>query len=144
MENYDKLNRYLADMSVLNAKLHNLHWNVECSAFKQVHEYVEGLYDYVMDIYDSVAELMKMQGVFPLVKLADFLKVTGLEEIESRKYSCREVWEIILKDLEYMKNSALVIRGDADKADNFLVVNEMEDHVSAYAKYLWFIRSSLG
>lgn len=44
---------YLANLAVLNAKLHNLHWNVVGRAFIQVHEYTEGLYDELFEQFDA-------------------------------------------------------------------------------------------
>ena len=40
-----KLNTYLANLAVLNIKIHNLHWNIVGSQFVSVHEYLESEYD---------------------------------------------------------------------------------------------------
>ena len=73
------LNTYLADLGVLYIKLHNLHWNVVGRDFKQVHEYLETLYDGVSDVLDEVAELLKMQGAQPLASLKDYLAAASLQ-----------------------------------------------------------------
>ena len=68
------MNEYLSNLAVLNVNLHNLHWNVVGVQFVQLHEFTEQLYDEFFEKYDSVAEILKMQGEKPLVKLSDYLK----------------------------------------------------------------------
>ena len=40
-----------------------------------------------------------------------------------------------------MRDEALKIREEADKEDNFLLANMMEDHVEFYALKIWFTRA---
>ena len=54
-----KVNEYLSNLAVLNANLHNLHWNVEGLQFVQVHEFTETLYDDFFEKYDEVADFLK-------------------------------------------------------------------------------------
>ena len=90
---------YLANLAVLNAKLHNLHWNVVGRAFIQVHEYTEGLYDELFEQFDAVAEAMKMRGGFPPVRLSEFLKIATVEELDARDFSVSEVLQIVTEDV---------------------------------------------
>ena len=143
MENYKKLNTYLSNLAILNTKLHNLHWNVEGAKFMQVHEYTEELYDHFFLLFDEVAELIKMKGETPLVKTADYADNATIEELEAKGFECKEVLEIVKSDLEEMKSLAIEIREDADKADDFEVVGEFEEHIAEYSKNLWFLKSML-
>jgi starvation-inducible DNA-binding protein len=143
MKNYEKLNVYLSNLAVLNVNLHNIHWNVTGKQFVQIHEFTEGLYDDFFEKYDAVAELLKMKGEKPLVKLSDYLKNATIKELESDKFSCRESLEIVLDYLNEMKNLATEIRNEADEDGDFEAVAEFEGHVSGYSKNLWFIRSML-
>ena len=86
---------YLANLAVLNAKLHNLHWNVVGRAFIQVHEYTEGLYDELFEQFDAVAEAMKMRGGFPPVRLSEFLKIATVEELDTRDFTVTEKLQIV-------------------------------------------------
>lgn len=51
-----EFNQYLADLAVVNFKLHNLHWNVQGKAFVAVHQFTEELYNQVFEYFDAVAE----------------------------------------------------------------------------------------
>ena len=143
MKNYKKMNTYLANLAVLNTKLHNLHWNVEGKQFMQVHNFTEDLYDDFFEKYDEVAEILKMKGEFPLVKLSEYQEAATIEELESKKYGVDEVLNEVLADLKEMKKLAAEIRNDADDAGDFEVVGAFEDHVAGYSQNIWFVRSIL-
>lgn len=143
MKNYTKLNEYLSNLAVLNANLHNLHWNVVGSQFVEVHEYTESIYDDFFEKYDAVAELLKMKGEKPLTKLSDYLQNATIKELDGDKFTCEETVKILEGYLNEMKKLATDIRNEADEDDDFEVVMEFEEHVAGYSKELWFIRSML-
>ena len=139
-----KLNTYLANLAVLNIKIHNLHWNIVGSQFVSVHEYLESEYDKAGERLDEVAELIRMSGEFPVANLKEYLDISTIKEIEtSKEVSIKEALEIVLSDIKLQKELALEIRKEADEADNFPVANAMEDHIEDYNKQIWFVKSSL-
>ena len=143
MKHYEKLNEYLSNLAVLNANLHNLHWNVVGNQFVQIHEYTEKLYDDVFEKFDAVAEILKMKGEKPLTKLSEYLENASIKELDGDRFSCREVLEIIEGYLDDMRKLATEIRNEADEEGDFEVVMEFEEHVAGYRKELWFVRSML-
>ena len=138
-----KSNKYLANINVNYVKLHNLHWNVIGLQFKPVHEYLEGLYDSMHEIFDEVAELLKMNGEFPLASLKDFLAVSEVKELESKDYSVKESLEIALADIKLLKANAIELRSLAAEDDFYPLQIMMEDHLANYNKVVWFIESML-
>lgn len=143
MKDYKKMNTYLANLAVLNTKLHNLHWNVEGKQFMQVHLFTEDLYTDFFEKYDEVAELLKMKGESPLVKLSEYQEASTIEELDAKKFGVDEVLNEVLADLKEMKKLAEEIRNEADEAGDFEVVGEFEGHVSGYSKNIWFVRSMI-
>jgi starvation-inducible DNA-binding protein len=143
MRNYEKLNAYLSNLAVLNANLHNIHWNVTGKQFVQIHEFTEGLYDDFFEKYDAVAELLKMKGEKPLVKLSDYLENATIEELSTDEFTCREALERVLEYLKEMKRLATEIRNEADEDGDFEVVGEFEGHVAGCSKNIWFVKSML-
>lgn len=142
--NMKKVNVYLSNLAVGNIKLHNLHWNLKGFAFKQVHEYLEMLYDEYFEYMDAVAELQKMQGEYPLASVEEFMKNTTVKELESKDYTVEESVKMVIDELEAMRKLALEIREEADEKDNFPLANMMEDHIAFYDKQIWFTKSMLG
>lgn len=139
-----KLNTYLANLAVINIKIHNLHWNIVGSQFVSVHEYLESEYDKAGERLDEVAELIRMSGEFPVANLKEYLEISTIKEIEtSKEVSIKEALEIVLSDIKLQKELALEIRKEADEADNFPVANVMENHIEDYNKQIWFVESSL-
>ena len=138
-----KSNKYLANINVNYVKLHNLHWNVLGLQFKPVHEYLEGLYDSMHEIFDEVAELLKMNGEYPLASLKDFLAVSEISELESKDYSVKESLQIALRDIKVLRENALELRKLAADEDFYPLQVMMEDHLANYNKVVWFIESML-
>lgn len=138
-----KLDIYLANLVVGNIKLHNLHWNMKGFAFKQVHEYLESLYDEVFEKMDEVAELQKMKGEFPKASVKQSLELASVKELEDKSWDVKEAVTIALEYVKEMKKLALEIRSEADEKDNFALANMMEDHIAGYSKEIWFMESML-
>lgn len=142
MEN-NNLNTYLANAAVLIIKIHNLHWNVVGREFKTIHKLTEKIYKNFQEQFDTVAEIMKMQGELPAASMADYLDIATVEEIESRDYSVGEVLQILDEDCEVIINLALEIRNEADEKDNFIVANLFEDYLAKFYKISWMVKSML-
>jgi starvation-inducible DNA-binding protein len=97
----NKLNRLLADYQVIYAHLHALHWNVEGKQFFTAHRELETMYDQVAEFIDDVAERILTLGNRPATTLKEYIEMSELDELSSRKYDSDEVAELVLKDLDY-------------------------------------------
>lgn len=136
-----KLDIYLANLAVLNAKFHHLHWNVKGERFQPVHEKLEEFYDEFFEYYDAVAEYMKMQGEFPQTTYREYLEITTVQELESKSISIGEALDIAKQELEALKALCLEIRAEASD-EEFLLSNMLEDHVESYTKSIWFLTAA--
>ena len=130
---------YLANLAVWNVKLHNLHWNVVGGSFVQVHEYTEQVYDEVMDQFDAMGEAVRMRGKLPPVRLAEYLEMATLEEVDSAERQASEVVALLKADMEKMNALAQEIRDGADKMGDHLLAAQFEGYLAWYAKQLWFL-----
>lgn len=142
-EDISSLNTYLADLAVLNIKIHNLHWNVVGREFKSIHKLTEKIYHKLNEQFDQVAEAMKMQGEIPLATMSEYMDYATVEEIESRDYSVSEVLQLLDQDCETIINLALDIRNEADDQDNFMIANMFEDYLAEFYKISWFVKAML-
>lgn len=143
MQNVKEINVYLSNLSILNVNLHNIHWNVTGNQFVRIHEFTESLYDDFFEKYDAVAELLKMKGEKPFVKISDYVNNATIKELDKDTFTCDESLKLVLGYLEEMKKLATEIRNSADEAGDFETVAEFEDHVAGYSKNIWFINSML-
>ena len=131
--------RYLSSLFVWNAKLHNLHWNVVGGAFVQVHEYTEKVYDEVNEQYDAVAEAMKMRGMLPPVRVADYAAASVIEELDSAERPVPEVVAEVRADMVKMQALAEEVRAAADGRNDYLLVAQFDEYLAWYAKQIWFL-----
>lgn len=136
-----KLNLFLADLAILNVKIHTIHWNVVGSIFMDVHELTDKIYHVLQDQYDEFAEIMKMHDIVPLGAMAEYIDATNIREIEGRDYPVYEALEILAEDLHHMVETAHEVRAEMLKTDMFQFTNLLEDYVVVYEKYLWFVRA---
>ncbi|MDO4566790.1 MAG: ferritin-like domain-containing protein [Oscillospiraceae bacterium] len=110
---------------------------------KPVHEYLESLYDSFNEVFDEVAEILKMHGEQPLASMKDYLAAASVKELDSAELRSPEILKIVLADLELFKQQAMAIRAAADEEDLYDLVAMMEDHIGNYNKTVWFIKSML-
>lgn len=141
MKSEKHLQVYLSDLALLNIKLHNLHWNVEGKLFFVIHEKTEELYDALFEQFDQVAELMKMNKVFPLARMKDYLEHSTIKELDSKRYSTDEVVQIVVEDLSTLLKKANDIHTFAQEVGDLTTVILFEDIVSELEKTLWFYRA---
>ena len=139
----DKLNVFLANLAVLNIKVHNLHWNVVGLQFPLIHKMTEKIYKMLQYQFDTVAEVMKMQNKMPAASMAEYLDKTTIDELEASDYHGYEVLEELSADCDILIASAKEVRDEADKADNFQVANLMEEYLDMYAKKSWMIKAMM-
>lgn len=141
MKHINLLQKYLANLNLLNVKFHNIHWNIVGKKFMEIHNFTETIYDKFFENIDEVAELLKMKENYPLSTMKEYLENTDLEEIQARDFTADEALKIIKSDFEYMKNQALEIRNLADEENDFETVAMFEDFISEYSKNIWFLNS---
>lgn len=134
-----EFNAYLANLAVMTFKLHNLHWNVTGLQFVQVHKYTEELYDQMFEYFDQIAEIQKIYGHMPDVKLGDYASKATIEEIDARSFTAEEVLSIIKSDIYLLRKQATELRNACDEENWFSSVSLLEDHVGSYNKTLWFL-----
>lgn len=143
MKHYELLQNYLADLAVINVKLHNIHWNVVGHQFLRIHNLTEDLYDQFFEDFDEVAELLKMKGVMPLSTMAEYLEKASIKEVPAKDFSKKESLELLLGDLELMRTQATKIRNTADEEGDFETVAIFEDYVGFLSKNIWFVSAML-
>jgi starvation-inducible DNA-binding protein len=137
------MQQLLADLAVLNVKLHNIHWNVVGPRFMAIHEYTEKLYDGVNGDYDALAERLKMLGEFPSASLKDYLANAAIQERSSSTINDTEALSILKEDLTYLRDEYRRVRDAANEEDDFVTVALVEEEIAELEKELWFIRSTL-
>ena len=137
------LNVYLANLATLDIKFHNLHWNVEGKDFFSAHQLTEKLYEQAQDELDELAEYLRSYELVPPSTMKEYLELATIKETESRIYSCEEVFETVLEDLQTQRNLAVDLRQELDDLNWYTGVAILEDAIASYSKTIWMIRATL-
>ncbi len=137
------MNRYIANLAVLNIKLHNLHWNVIGPNFEQAHVFLEKLYDDLFEKFDEVAERVKMLGNYPNANMKSYLETSTIKELPNQEIYVKDALKIALEEYESLIVLSSEIRSLASVEDDFVTVALMEAHIALYDKEIWFMKSAL-
>ena len=100
-----KLNVMLADLHLVYGHLHALHWNVEGHQFFTLHRELQSMYEGVQELIDETAERILMLGNRPATTFKEYLEISSLDELASRKYTADETADLVLGDLDHMVTS---------------------------------------
>jgi len=127
-----KLNQYVADLTVMYTKLHNVHWYVEGRQFHAMHELFEMYYDKVTEDMDVVAERMLQLDFKPVATLKGALEIAKIEERGEEFGKDLDFVEIVRKDFEYLLGLTLEVKEEADKAGDDPTVDIMNEFTAYY------------
>lgn len=130
------MHKLLSDIAVLKQKAYNVHWNVRGEDFMAVHKMTEKLYEELIVLFDDVAEKIAMSGEFPPSTLKEYLELTIIEEIKPRKFSTKEVLEIMTKDLDAVIKTANGVHEEEYQSTKDEVIQVLE-------LQRWFFKSSI-
>lgn len=135
------LQLYLANLGVLQIKLHNIHWNVVDSGFFALHAKTQELYENVGEKMDQAAERIKMLGEYPLASLQDFLDAAAIEELPSEDISSLCAAEIIIEDfcqlLKLVRKVDYITKETLDECTSSLLAETM----CFLEKNIWFFNA---
>lgn len=134
----DKLNTLLADYHVIYGHLHALHWNLEGKNFFTVHRELEGIYEGLAEDIDDVAERILSLGRRPITTFKEYIEISKLEELSSRKYTAEEATTLVLKDLDYQISALRALIETAGEHNDEGTADFGVEMLRKYEKTRWF------
>ena len=137
-----RLERVVADLTVLAQKLHAFHWLVRGEEFPMFHALFGDQYDAVSGTIDTVAERCRQLGGYPPHTLKKCVALSGIKEFEADSADELGMVEMALLDHEacarYLRESIKSIEGI-----DCVTANMMQEWCAAHEKAAWFLRSCL-
>lgn len=144
MKNLEKkLNQYVADLTVMYTKLHNLHWYVTGKQFNRFHVLFEEYYDQITEDLDEVAERMLQIDMKPVASLKGALETTKIEEKDDAFGKGLDFVEIVRDDFKYLRDLSVEIRDMAADNDDEPTADLMIGFEAYYDKALWMLNATL-
>lgn len=133
-----KLDVLLADLHLVYGHLHALHWNIEGPNFFVVHRELQSMYEEIQENIDDVAERNLMLGNRPSTMFKEYLELSSLDELPSRKYSDAEVAAYVLADLTHLTASLRELIATANDHKDEGTADMGIELLRAFEKQSWF------
>jgi len=111
----DALNTDLADAYVLYHQLHKHHWNVEGAEFRDIHVFLQEVYEDVEEAADEVAERLQALGGVPHASMTTLAEHATVEPEDEDVYDIRTS---LSNDLEMMGEMIESYRQHIQLAEN--------------------------
>ena len=137
-----ELKQLLADLQVFYTNLRGFHWNIVGKQFFQLHEKFEDLYDNINEKADEIAERILVLGQKPENKFSEYLKVSGIKEIDNISNG-EDALKNILESYKYFIALESKILKVASEAGDESTVAIMSDYIKEQEKLVWMITARL-
>jgi starvation-inducible DNA-binding protein len=136
----DQMKVVLASTFALYLKTHNFHWNVEGSDFVQYHTYFGDLYGELWGAVDTIAEHIRILGVYAPGSLLRFSQLSVIDDQINIPTSLNMIKELEA-DNGKLKNEIVKAYLLAEKANEAGLSNFLQDRIDIHAKHGWFLKS---
>lgn len=136
------LNEYLANLKVLNNNLYNFHFNVIGKGFFQIHKKLEDYYKLIANMYDEVAERIKMLGDYPITSLIQYEETSTLKSRKSIDYPTKQVFEILINDFSFMLGFSNELKEYATTIKDTITEDLMTKYIVFFEKEIWMLEAS--
>ncbi|NLC65629.1 MAG: DNA starvation/stationary phase protection protein [Clostridium sp.] len=138
-----KLNQYVADLTVMYTKLHNVHWYVTGKQFNRFHVAFEEYYDQVTEDLDEVAERMLQIDMKPVGSLKGALEIAKIEEKDESFGDGLDFAKIVRDDFKYLRDLSVEVRDLAADEGDEPTADLMIGFETYYDKALWILNATL-
>lgn len=137
----DFLKTLLADYYTLYLKTQNYHWNVEGPNFKSLHQQFEEQYQELVEVIDTVAELIRGLGEKAPGTFEAYSAITSLKPGDEQATS-QQMLADILSDQEKIQNILHKGLEIAQTAKDEVVAGFIVERLTYHRKLAWMLKSS--
>lgn len=142
-KNVDILNEYMANFIVEINNLYNMHFNVVGPSFLGTHKKLEEYYKNFSEIYDGVAERIKMLDGFPLTNLLKIEEISQIKSMQSRNYEEKQVLDVLQNDFSYLKEYTKDLIDYFSKQEDIYTSHMLLKILMYLEKEIWMIKATL-
>ena len=139
----ENLSRLLADTVSVKYRAHGFHWNVTGPNFPQLHELFGAISEDLDGSVDPIAENVRKLGAPAPARLADFLALAGIAEVDTPADADGMV-NALVDGLEALLGCLVEAAESADEANQQGIFNFLADRIDITQKWLWQLRVMVG
>lgn len=133
------LNQYLTNIYILRNNIYNLHFNIKGEGSSGFHEKLNYDIEEVNKFYDSLAELIKKIGGYPIMNLEEIKMISTIKEISSKDYTKKEAENLLLNDLTVINSMNKQVGEYALKNYDLMSINLVLDFDKYLQKRIWLL-----
>ena len=133
------LNQYLTNIYILKNNIYNLHFNIKGEDSSDLHEKLNYDIQEVNKFYDSLAELIKKIGGYPIMNLEEIKMISTIKEISSKDYTKKEAENLLLNDLTVINSMNKQVGEYALKNYDLMSINLVLDFDKYLQKRIWLL-----
>jgi starvation-inducible DNA-binding protein len=121
-------------------KAHSFHWNVTGPDFAQYHEFLGNLYESIYGNVDTIAEKIRMLGMFAPTSLSRMMELSDIPETENVP-DALTMMSILKQDNDRFMVHLRAGIVAADEANEPAIGNFLQDVLDQHQKHAWMLRS---
>ncbi len=137
------LNEYMSNLKVLNNNLYNMHFNIVGTSFFGLHKKLEDYYNEIAQMYDTIAERIKMLGGYPVTSLKKIEDLSSIKSMLSQDYTGNQVLNVLDNDFSFLVEYTKDLIEFFNKNNDYYTLNILNENLMFFTKELWMIKSSL-
>ncbi len=143
-ETVKELNFLLADEYALFTKALNYHWNVKGPRFHSLHTFLEGQYNALLPVMDSIAERIRTLGETPEGTLEHLSEMNKLPEKNGNFLSANEmIYDLFSSNLKIQKQIKSILKKEELFEDDFGTEDFLVGLLQKHEKTSWMLKSHL-
>lgn len=138
-------NHIIANLGVLNVKLHQYHWYVQGPYFFTLHEKFEELYNEANQYFDDFAERLIASGEKPYSTLSEYLEHSFItEEPYDEKIAANKMVETLVEDYRTIRDVTIKTIHLASKEGDPVTEDLLVSYKNTLDQTIWMLQSFLG
>lgn len=139
------MNHLVANLGVLNVKLHQYHWYVQGPNFYTLHEKFDELYNEANQYFDAFAERLIALGERPYSTLEEFLEHSFIKEkVYSEKIVADRMVENLVEDYRTIRDVTVKAIELAQKEGDSVTEDLLIGYKSNLDATIWMLQAYLG
>jgi starvation-inducible DNA-binding protein len=139
------VNHIVANLGMLNVKLHQYHWFVQGPHFETLHAKFEELYYEVNQYFDAFAERLIAVGEKPYATLEEFMEHAFIsEKIYDEKIPAEQMVENIVEDYRTIRDVTSKGIELADNEGDTVTEDMLVEYKGSIDQNIWMLQAFIG
>ncbi|WP_319557638.1 DNA starvation/stationary phase protection protein [Thiomicrorhabdus sp.] len=125
-------------------QLHQVHWLVQGSRFKAMHEMTESYYERMSELYDDAGERLLQKGLLPILNQKELLQASTIAELTATRFNEKDVLEYVEAMLNHWSTSFKALAASAEDEGDRVTTAMADGQLETLEKDIWMLKATKG